>query len=87
MCIFLGCFFPLPNPAAEAPAGFLKYRTIDTLVFLQDIDMLSFYINECTGAELFFVANKMHAHINITFILAYRTFREALSSAMSFLRR
>lgn len=82
----LRLLFPLPNPAAEAPAGFLKYRTIDTLVFLQDIDMLSFYINECTGTELFFVANKMHAHINITFILAYRTFREGPEFCNEFLK-
>ncbi|EFO62041.1 Hypothetical protein GLP15_3646 [Giardia lamblia P15] len=82
----LRLLFPLPNPAAEAPTGFLKYRTIDTLVFLQDIDMLSFYINECTGAELFFLTNKMHAHINITFILAYRTFREGPEFCNEFLK-
>lgn len=72
----LRLLFPLPNPTSDAPTGFLKYRTIETLVFLQDIDLLSFYINECNGVELFFLASKMHAHINITFILSYRTFRE-----------
>lgn len=82
----LRLLFPLPGLTTEAPTGFLKYRTIETLVFLQDIDMLSFYINECTGVELFSLASKMHAHLNITFILSYRTFREGPAFCNEFLK-
>lgn len=81
----LRLLFPLPTPATEVATGFLKYRAIETLVFLQDIDLLSFYINECTGTELFLLVSKMHAYLNITFILSYRTLREGPGFCNEFL--